>query len=236
MLGLTVPSHLTDHQVDSQLDRCRAGLDFSKLPANRKVAVSKDITALSNEICRLRQTGTSPQCTDSPDSLPASSQDIPGASHKLRLHTSADKTRGRFITTSEDIEVRIENDEGLLSIALLLAGWRGRLPGDSLQLRPPAPFLLQPLPSLPGPHGRPRGLQCLYPDQVLQHTLQVSHLVQHVTFTAVFTQRGGLVQSQVRVRSSGDPSQCGHRTPRLQDRSATTHCSHLEVNSHLQSC
>ena len=107
MLGLTVPSHLTDHQVDSQLDRCRAGLDFSKLPANRKVAVSKDITALSNEICRLRQTGTSPQCTDSPDSLPASSQDIPGASHKLRLHTSADKTRGRFITTSEDIEVRI---------------------------------------------------------------------------------------------------------------------------------
>ena len=110
MLGLTVPSHLTDHQVDSQLDRCRAGLDFSKLPANRKVAVSKDITALSNEICRLRQTGTSPLCTDSPDSLPASSQDIPGASHKLRLHTSADKTRGRFITTSEDIEVRIEND------------------------------------------------------------------------------------------------------------------------------
>ena len=89
-------------EVESQLEKCRAGLEYAKLPDNRRLAVLKDINALSNEISRLKL--KHPKTSQERQSPPlASSKDIPGASEKLRVETSGDKTRGRFITTSRDI-------------------------------------------------------------------------------------------------------------------------------------
>jgi len=92
------------HKVERELERCRAGLEHCKLTDLRKLAVLKDITALSQEITRLQQTQTSPEVGEAEVSALTWSEDIPGGSEKLKLETSGDKTRGRFVTASQDIE------------------------------------------------------------------------------------------------------------------------------------
>ena len=66
----------------------------------------KDITALSHEISRLQQKQASPRVEEDREAPLAWSEDIPGASQKLKLEKSGDKTRGRFLTATQDVEVR----------------------------------------------------------------------------------------------------------------------------------
>ena len=92
------------HNVEAQLERSRTGLEHAKLPENRKLAVMKDISALSNEIIRLKQSHTSPSSESVAEPRLAYSEEMAGASNKLKLQTSSDKTRGRFVTARENLE------------------------------------------------------------------------------------------------------------------------------------
>lgn len=91
------------HNVEAQLERSRTGLEHAKLPENRKLAVMKDISALSNEIIRLKQSHTSPSSESVAEPRLAYSEEMAGASNKLKLQTSSDKTRGRFVTARESV-------------------------------------------------------------------------------------------------------------------------------------
>ena len=68
----------------------------------------KDITALSQEISRLQRKQASPRVEEEREPPVAWSEDIPGASQKVKLEKSGDKTRGRFVTATQDVEVRGE--------------------------------------------------------------------------------------------------------------------------------
>ena len=86
------------HRVEAQLERSRAGLELARLTENRKLAVMKDISALSNEITRLQQSQASPS------SESGGEPSLAGASQKIKLQKSTDKTRGRFVTASQSVE------------------------------------------------------------------------------------------------------------------------------------
>ena len=92
------------HLVETHLQRCRAGLEHARLAENRKLAVMKDISALSSEIARLQQSKTSPSSEEAEEPSLAYSEEMAGASKKLQLQTSSDKTRGRFVTARENLE------------------------------------------------------------------------------------------------------------------------------------
>ena len=92
------------HRAEAHLERSRAGLEHARLAENRKLAVMKDISALSSEIVRLQQTKTSPSSEEAGEPSLTYSEEMTGASNKLRLQTSTDKTRGRFVTARESLE------------------------------------------------------------------------------------------------------------------------------------
>ena len=80
------------------LQRCGAALEAAKLVENKKAAVIKDISALNNEVARLESSKRREQSEDDSDSeadVFSEHSDIQGASVKLKLETSNDKTRGR---------------------------------------------------------------------------------------------------------------------------------------------
>ena len=92
------------HKVQAQLERSRARLEAAKLAENRKLSVMKDISALSNEITRLQQSHTSPSSEEAGEPSLACSEEMAGASKKLKMQKSTDKTRGRFVTASQSLQ------------------------------------------------------------------------------------------------------------------------------------
>ena len=72
---------------------------------NKKTAVMKDISALSNEALRLQTRRTQEQNGDYCESEGfREHSEIEGASEKLRLETSSDKTRGRYLTAAQSVK------------------------------------------------------------------------------------------------------------------------------------
>ena len=91
----------------ARLGLCGEALEAAKLVENKKAAVIKDISALNNEVTRLESSKNRKQSEDDSDSdADAFSEhsDIQGASEKLKLETSNDKTRGRYLTASERVK------------------------------------------------------------------------------------------------------------------------------------
>lgn len=90
-----------------RLESCRAALDWAKLLENRKTAVIKDISALNNEVARLHSSNHTQSvrggCDSDSDEFREHS-DIPGASDKLKLETSNDKIRGRYLRATEIVK------------------------------------------------------------------------------------------------------------------------------------
>jgi len=92
--------------VGEELDKCRDSLEHAKLQENKKVSVIKDISALNNEVIRLKkkQKQESFDKKKDPKRDFTENKNIPGASSKLRLEKSNDKVRARYLSACEDIE------------------------------------------------------------------------------------------------------------------------------------
>ena len=90
------------------LEKSTQCIEHAKLVDPKKKAVLKDIAALTNEVTRLqavkkRESFNKEESSESRD-LFAESQQFPGASEGLKLETSTDVVRGRFVIAKDPIK------------------------------------------------------------------------------------------------------------------------------------
>ena len=86
-------------QASEAHGHCEASLSKSKLTDEKKNAVIRDINALRKEADKAEQQGkTEPGSND----ITFENKELPGGSSKLKLETSPDKIKGRYVTAVKD--------------------------------------------------------------------------------------------------------------------------------------
>ena len=131
--------------VEEELEKCRETLEYAKLQENRKASVVKDVSALNNEVMRLKtkQKHESFEKEVEPNRDFIEHEEIPGASLKLRLERSNDKVRARYLTASEKIDIgEILFSEAPFSCVLLPPFYASNCHHCLIQLKAPVSCLV----------------------------------------------------------------------------------------------